>query len=70
MNEKIDLKSVEEALNKSVIKKEEMTKENFKKAEQIGFKNTPDKIIITDQYGFIKDESEIGNKNDKKYNNY
>ena len=43
-----------------------MTKENFKKAEQIGFKNTPDKIIITDQYGFIQDESEIANKNDKK----
>jgi hypothetical protein len=51
-----DLKSLEDALTRAVDRREEMTKENIKKAEQIGFKNIPDKIIITDQYGFIKDE--------------
>jgi hypothetical protein len=51
-----DMKTVEKALETSINRREEMTKENIKKAEQIGFKNIPDKIVITDQYGFIKDE--------------
>jgi hypothetical protein len=51
-----NLKSLEDALTRAIDRREEMTKENLKKAEQIGFRNIPDKIVITDQYGFIKDE--------------
>ncbi len=54
--ESFDAKSIEEELNKSINKREEMTRENIKKAEQIGFKNLPDKIVIADQFGFIQDE--------------
>lgn len=52
-NEKI--KEVEETLINSIKKREELSKENIKKAELIGFKNFPDEVILTDQYGFIKD---------------
>ena len=52
-----ELKAVEEKLINSINRREEITKENLKKAEQIGFKNVPDKIVLTDQYGFIKDEN-------------
>ncbi len=56
-----EVKIVEENLIKSINNREEITKENLKKAEQIGFKNMPDKIISTDQYGFIKDEKKYFN---------
>jgi hypothetical protein len=49
------LKELEETLINSIKKREELSKENIKKAELIGFKNFPDEVIITDQYGFIKD---------------
>ena len=52
-----ELKAVEEKLINSINRREEITKENLKKAEQIGFKNVPDKIVLTDQYGFIKDDN-------------
>ncbi len=51
-----NLKSVEDNLIESINRREEITKENIKKAEMIGFKNVPDKIVITDQYGFIQNE--------------
>lgn len=53
----MERRKIEESLIRSISKQEEMTRANITKAEQIGFKNTPDKIIITDQYGFIKKES-------------
>jgi hypothetical protein len=40
---------------KEAAKSHEMTKENLKKAEIIGFRNLPDKIIKTDKFGFIID---------------
>ena len=52
-NDKI--KELEETLIKSINRREDISKENIKKAELIGFKNFPDEIILTDQYGFIKD---------------
>ena len=52
-NDKI--KELEETLIKSINRREDLSKENIKKAELIGFKNFPDEIILTDQYGFIKD---------------
>ena len=52
-NDKI--KELEDTLIKSINRREDLSKENIKKAELIGFKNFPDEIILTDQYGFIKD---------------
>lgn len=51
-----EYKVVEENLIESINRREEMTKENIKKAQMIGFKNTPDHIVITDQYGFIQND--------------
>ena len=47
---------VQKNLIQSINKKEEITKENIRKAEMIGFKNVPDKIVLTDQYGFIQND--------------
>ena len=56
---------IEKDLLDSINKKENVTKENLILAEQIGFKNKPDKILETDQFGFItKNESEA-DKNKK-----
>lgn len=52
-NDKI--KELEDTLIKSINRREDLSKENIKKAELIGFRNFPDEIILTDQYGFIKD---------------
>jgi hypothetical protein len=49
------IKELEDTLIKSINRREDLSKENIKKAELIGFKNFPDEIILTDQYGFIKD---------------
>jgi hypothetical protein len=54
-----EFQAVEEKLINSINRREELTKENIKKAEQIGFKNVPDKIVITDQYGFIRDDKKM-----------
>jgi hypothetical protein len=59
----VDSHTIEESLTNSINNREMMTIENLKKAEQIGFKNAPDKVIKTDQFGFIKEE-----KNDKNNN--
>jgi hypothetical protein len=48
---------IEEDLRRSIIRKEDLSAINMKKAEQIQFQNTPSNIIITDQYGFIKDKN-------------
>ena len=52
-NDKI--KELEETIIKSINRREELSKDNLKKAELIGFKDFPDEVIITDQFGFIKD---------------
>ncbi len=38
---------------KEAVKSHELTKENFKKAELIGYKSVADKITKTDKFGFI-----------------
>ncbi len=58
--------SIEKELLDSIKKRENVSKENLLLAEKINFKNKPDKIVETDQYGFIiKKEGEIENKEKK-----
>ena len=48
-------KKLEEKIQASINKREDLSSENIRLAQQINFKNLPDKVIITDQYGFLKD---------------
>jgi hypothetical protein len=56
-------KKIERSLVRSISNKEMITKERLNLAETIKFKNEPDSIIVTDQYGFVKSDK---NPNDKK----
>ena len=49
-------KIIEEEIIKSINNKEDISLENIKKAEKIGFKNHLDKVVTTDKYGFINDK--------------
>lgn len=49
-------KKLEEKIQLSLKKREELSSANIKIAEQINYKSHPDKIVNTDQYGFVKDE--------------
>ena len=53
---------IEKALINSIENKEKITKENINLAESIQFRNEPDKIIITDDYGFIKKQNKKNTK--------
>ena len=62
-------KEIENILINSIKNKENATSERIQMAEEINFKAIPDKIIATDQYGFLisennenKDSSQIKNK--------
>ena len=46
--------TIEKGLIESIKKRENVTKENLDLAEKINFKNKPDQIIDTDEFGFIK----------------
>ena len=66
---------IEKDLITSIQNKEIVTRDKIKLAEAIQFKNEPDKVIITDEFGFIKKENpkEKNNKkdeNDEKGKNY
>ena len=51
-------KEIENFLLKSIKNKENATSERIQMAEEINFKAIPDKIIATDQYGFLISENE------------
>ena len=57
---------IENELIISIQNKESSTKERIQKAEKINFKDEPDKIIITDDYGFIEKKKKKGKKNQKE----
>ena len=59
-------KEIENILLKSIKNKENATSERIQMAEKINFKSIPDKIIATDQYGFIIPED--NNNQDKGAN--
>ena len=55
--------SIEAHLLKSIKNKENPTIENLELAKTIDFKSAPDKIIETDEYGFLKDYKKGNTKN-------
>ena len=55
---------IEKDLIESVQKMENVTKENLELAEKIKFKNNTDRIIETDEFGFLKNDSNISDNND------
>ena len=63
-NQKNKDKEIENILLQSIKNKENATSERIQMAEKINFKAIPDKIIATDQYGFIiPEENENDNQN-------
>ena len=55
-------KKIERSLARSISNKEVITKERLNLAETIKFKNEPDRIIVTDEYGFMKAENKSPDK--------
>ena len=62
---------LEKDLINSIYNKEAATRERIQIAEKINFRDEPDKIIETDDYGFIKNEKSSEKKSDgeEEYNN-
>ena len=54
---------IEKNLRESVSKMEDVTKEKLDLAEKINFKNNTDKLVETDEFGFLKSQDEKGNEN-------
>ena len=54
---------IEKNLTESVSKMEDVTKEKLDLAEKINFKNNTDKLVETDEFGFLKSQDEKGNEN-------
>ena len=67
-----EIKTIEKSLLLSIEKSEKIDDEKIKLAEKINFKEMPDKIEDTDEFGFIKDSNEKEKKEEKedllKYN--
>ena len=59
----IEIKIIEEKLLKSIENLEKLDKDKIELAETINFRENPDQIIDTDEFGFIKDSK---NKNGEK----
>ena len=49
-------RTIEKGLIESINKRENVTKENLALAEKINFKNNPNQILETDEFGFIKNK--------------
>ena len=62
---------LEKDLINSIYNKEAATRERIQIAEKINFRDEPDKIIETDDYGFIKNKKSSEKKSDgeEEYNN-
>ena len=54
---------IEKNLRESISKMENVTKENLDLAEKINFKNNVDKLVETDEFGFLKSQDEKDNEN-------
>ena len=60
---------IEKDLNESVRKMENITKENLELAEKIKFKNNTDRIVETDEFGFLKKDSNVSENVDNENKN-
>lgn len=58
-NDKEDAVKLEQKIQTSINKREDLSAENLKIAHKINYKNFPDKVVNTDQYGFVKEEKYI-----------
>ena len=67
-----EIKKIEKSLLLSIEKSEKIDNAKIKLAEKINFKEMPDKIVDTDEFGFIKDSNDKNKKEEKedllKYN--
>ena len=61
-----DIQNIEKSLLLSLEKSEKLDNEKIKMADEINFRDNPDKIMDTDEFGFIK-ESTDDKKQDKEY---
>ena len=59
-----ELENIERSLLMSIDKSEKIDNEKIKLAESINFREIPDKIMDTDQFGFIKESND--NKEESK----
>jgi hypothetical protein len=50
-----DNKLLEKEIITSIEGRENISAENIRKADMIGYKNQPDRVVLTDQFGFIKE---------------
>jgi len=64
--EENDKKKKEDILINSIKNKENATSQKIQMAEEINFGAIPDKLITTDEYGFIIDKNQENNKKDKE----
>ena len=55
-------KSIEKTLIESIKNRENVTKERLEQAEAINFKAIPEKVIPTDEFGFIKRRQSSSNR--------
>ena len=60
---------IEKNLMESVRKMENITKENLELAEKIKFKNNTDRIVETDEFGFLKKDSNVSENFDNENKN-
>lgn len=61
-----EIKKIEQSLLISIEKAESIDNAKIKLAETINFREIPDKIMDTDEFGFIKDSNDIDKKKDNK----
>ena len=61
-------KEIESRLLQSIKNKENPTSERIQMAEEINFKSLPDKIIETDQFGFIVSKDDKNDRNEESRN--
>jgi hypothetical protein len=59
---------IEKNLIESVSKMEGVTKEKLDLAEKINFKNNTDKLVETDEFGFLKNQDDKDNENNNNNN--
>ena len=61
-----EIKSIENTLLMSIEKSEKIDNKKIKLADTINFRENPDKILDTDEFGFIKESNDNNKKDDKE----
>ena len=61
-----EIKTIEKTLLMSIEKSEKIDNKIIKLADEINFRENPDKIVDTDEFGFIKDSNDKNKKDDKE----